>query len=178
MEAWGWLAREGLIAPRPGNPGGDAFFVTRRGHQVTEGGDTGSYQHAQMLPRELLHPVIAQKVWATFLRGDYDTAVFQAFKEVEVRTRQAANLANEDIGVSLVRKAFNVESGPLTDSTLPAAERQALSDLFAGGVGSYKNPGSHRHVAIEASEAVEMIVLASHLLRIVDDRSIGQGASN
>jgi hypothetical protein len=34
-----------------------------------------------------LHPSNTTRVNATFLRGDYDTAVFQAFKEVEVAVR-------------------------------------------------------------------------------------------
>ena len=129
-----------------------------------------SYRHANRLPRHQLHPRIAQKVWASFLRGDYDTAVFQAFKEVEVEVRKAANFADADIGVALVRKAFK-KGGPLADATALEAEQEALAHLFAGAIGSYKNPHSHRSVTIESTEAAEIIGLASHLLGIVDKRS-------
>ena len=129
-----------------------------------------AYRRANRLPRQQLHPRIAQKVWASFLRGDYDTAVFQAFKDVEVRVREAAGYADTELGTNLMRKAFRGD-GPLVDAEAPRAEQQSLSDLFAGAIGCYKNPNSHRNVTIEADEAAEIIVMASHLLGIVDKRS-------
>jgi len=169
MEAWVWLEREGLIAPEPGSQG-EWVFVTRRGEKIKSTDDLQAYRKSDLLPKGQLHPTIAQKVWASFLRGDYDTAVFQAFKEVEVAVRKAGNFTKEDYGVELMRKAFHVTNGPLTDKTESKAEREALSHLFAGALGYYKNPGSHCYVEVQAEEAVEIIILASHLLKIVDYR--------
>jgi uncharacterized protein (TIGR02391 family) len=176
MEAWGWLEREGLLAPRPGQAS-DWYFITRRGRRIRDGAGLAAYRKAALLPKGQLHPVIAQKCWATFLRGEYDTAVFQAFKELEVAIRDAGGFRPEDYGVELARKAFNPTNGPLTDQSVPSAEREALMHLVAGAIGSYKNPHSHRKVTLQAEEAVEIIVLASHLLKIVDERA-GVSQSN
>ncbi|MBZ5532074.1 MAG: TIGR02391 family protein [Acidobacteriia bacterium] len=165
MEEWNWLTREVLIAPSP-DTDIDTVFVTRRGQQLRDRTGFANYRKATLLPRTLLHPQIADKVYALFLRGEYDTAVFQAFKEVEVAVRTAAKLSASDIGVALMRKAFDVSAGPLTDASQLPAEREALSNLFAGAIGSYKNPHSHRKVTIDAEEAIEMFILSSHLLRI------------
>ncbi|BCT93534.1 hypothetical protein LYSHEL_25580 [Lysobacter helvus] len=171
MEAWVWLEREGLLAPRPGNSG-NWSFITRRGQRLA-GDDVqfAVFRMANLLPKERLHPTIASKVWSAFLRGEYDTSVFQSFKELEVSTRNSCAFAETDIGVDMMRRAFKPSIGPLADKTAPFAEQEALMHLMAGAIGSYKNPHSHRSVSIDASEAADLIVLASHLLGIVDRRA-------
>jgi hypothetical protein len=75
------------------------------------------------------------------------------------------------VGVDLMRSAFHLTTGTLTDQTAVPAEREALSHLFAGAIGHAKNPGSHRTVNLTATEAAELIGLASYLLGIVETRA-------
>lgn len=90
--------------------------------------------------------------------------------------REAGHFGPDDYGTELMRNAFKpaekkgqaVSPGPLTDTGLPIAEQEAMANLFSGAIGLYKNPQSHRHVPTQAEDAAEVIVFASHLLRIVD----------
>ena len=101
------------------------------------------------------------------MRGDYETAVFRAFKEVEVRVRDMAKLGNEVYGRELMVKAFG-ETGPLTNSAAPKSEQAAIRELFCGAISSFKNPASHREVHFDdVHEVVDLICFANQLLRLV-----------
>jgi uncharacterized protein (TIGR02391 family) len=170
-EAWAWLEGQGLLLPdsRYVDQGAGPRVLSRRASRLATESEPRRALSAQRLPQAALHPKIREDVWALYHRGKYDTAVFEAMKAVEVSVRDAAGLTAKDIGTGLMRKAFDPEVGPLTDMSTEKAEREARSHLFTGAIGSYKNPHSHRNVALDDSdEAAEIILLANHLLRIVD----------
>ena len=143
MEAWSWMITAGLLAPDPGQlPGGDWVFLTRRAEEIHDKAAFEAFRKASALPRSILHPVIADRAWPNFHRGDHDTAVFQAFREVEVAVRDAAGGVDAKLhdmyGTDLMRAAFHQDKGPLTDKSQSKAERELLARLFAGAIGSYK----------------------------------------
>lgn len=174
-EAWAWLQSECLLVKKPGATDNWLVF-SRRGKQITTRGDVASYLKAHLLPRRQIHPTIAAKVYPAFLRGEYDTAIFQAFREVEVSVRTAGRFSINDHGTDLMHDAFRPaekkgqpqQPGPLTDTQLPVAEQQAMAQLFASTFGFYRNATAHRYVPTEAEQAAEVIMFASQLLRIVD----------
>lgn len=171
MEAWMCLEKEGLIASKPGETR-DSVFVTRRGISIEDTAALEAYRRGNLLPKRLLHSLLVEDVWLLFSRGHYHQAVLQAFKAVEVAVRNAGGYPAASYGVDLMRQAFHAARGPLTDVNQLLSEREAAAHLFAGAIGLYKNPQSHRNVLVTADEAAEIIIFASHLLRIIDSRDL------
>jgi uncharacterized protein (TIGR02391 family) len=171
-EAWSWLEVHQLIVMDVGQSD-NWFVVTARGDTTWKAGDVQQLVASEELPTSMLHPSLQGRARAMFLARDFDTAVFKAFHGLEVAIRDGAQLGPELIGTKLVARAFDPNGGPLTDMDSEAGEREALRNLMAGAIGYCKNPQSHRHVGLDARAARELLVLASHLLGIVDERRKG-----
>lgn len=167
-EAWDWLAIHGLIARIPGSEG-EWSYVTSRGRELID--NPNALQTIQATERINigLHQSIALRIRSQFLLGEYESAVFLAFREVEIRVRRMGAFPDRLLGVDLMHQAFNKTTGPLADKSLDGGEQQAIMDLFAGAIGSFKNPSSHRQVDYgDVTLASEAVLLADLLLRILD----------
>ena len=166
-EAWGWLMAKTLISTK--GTGGSYDFhdfrVTRAGREALERG-LPYVRAAIRLDVELVAP-LEQKVRPQFLLGDFELAAFAAMREVEIAVREQGGLGTDLVGVALMQNAFR-EGGPLHDPEVHPAESVAQMNLFAGAMGLFKNPASHRRVDYQdPGEASEVILLADLLLRIL-----------
>lgn len=170
-EAWVWLEVQGLLVP-PANGMNPTFRVlSRRARRFQNLADFVPYQIARRLDREMLNPRIREEVWAAFIRGHFDIAVNIAVQAIEFAVREAAGYGDDMHGQPMIAKAFAPEGGPLTDMTAVDSERKAMRDLFIGAFGTHRNPRAHRKVTVDdVTEVIEIVLLANHLLRIVDRR--------
>jgi uncharacterized protein (TIGR02391 family) len=168
-EGWAWLISRGLVARDPAQSSPDAYFVTRLGDEALEHG-VERLLAAQRLDIEL-HPRIAQRVERQFLLGETELAVFAGLKDVEERVRAMGGFSDSLVGVRLMRGAFSpTKPGPLADVEADPGERLATMELFAGAIGLFKNPSSHRSVDYAApTTAADIVLLADLLHRILDE---------
>jgi len=154
--------------------GEDVFFPTKNGFRVLEREFHRVIKEYTLLPETYVHPKIVKKSFSLLKKEEFESAVFQAFKTIETSIREKIGADVEEIGTKLIRKAFNPESGPLTDYKLPKAEREAFANYIAGAFGYYKNPCSHRDIEMDFISAFDRIVVASDLLKIIDKAKINE----
>jgi hypothetical protein len=128
-ETWELLRRAGMMHPAPDTNGQNGWMVlSRDGEEAIKAPDGfDRIRSLRSFPKELLHPAIAKDGWAALQRGDFATAVRDAFTTVEIHVREAGGLTADDIGTDLMRTAFNEKNGRLRDASLPKAERESYA---------------------------------------------------
>ncbi|MGO9927942.1 MAG: TIGR02391 family protein [Mycobacterium sp.] len=176
-DAIGWIESRGLVGPTAQY--GQAQRLTARGRELAADGRALKTLFAEERVAGKLDPALEAKVRIPFATGDYEIACFAAMKEVEVAVRNAGSFDNSLIGVDLMKNAFSAQSGPLADTGAHRGEQVATMELFAGAIGAFKNPTSHRTVSFtDPVEAAEIIQLADLLLRIVRRAEVRIASSN
>jgi uncharacterized protein (TIGR02391 family) len=167
--AWKALENSGLIEePDPANGKNGYRVASDEGKRANTEFDFAAAKTRGRFERDMFHPLLPDAAWNAFSIGNYDTAVFEAFKAVEVTVRTKGGFGSNDYGSKLMDKAFDPTSGPFSDQTALPGQRLARRDLFKGAFGELRNPKAHRNPSItDPLIAVEEMMMASVLLRIV-----------
>lgn len=154
--------------------GEETFFPTKKGFRFPEREFKRVVKEYTLMPETYVHPLIVKKSFSLLNTGQFESAVLQAFKTIETRIREKINATAEEYGIRLIRKAFHPENGPLTNHKLPKAECEAFCNYIAGAFGFYKNPCSHRDIELDFSSAFDRIVVASDLLKAIENANINE----
>ncbi|MBR1034122.1 TIGR02391 family protein, partial [Bradyrhizobium liaoningense] len=159
-----WAQQMLLAVPDLSQPHAVWYVLSRTGVEFEPAADLERLQIERLLPEFLLHPDVRDASAEIFKIGRYDAAVFEAFKLVETKVRDAAGFTAEAHGMPMVAKAFNAENGPLMLASDPAGERQGMQQFMAGAVSVFKNPRSHRNVDLsDPKEAAEMLIIGKRV---------------
>ena len=167
------LEQSRLIEPDFGMNGAQGGVVlTPEGKQAAEVPvDFDVVRVRARLTRDKLHPKLRGKPYNDFANGDPTAAIAEAFKILDISVQNAAGMPHL-FGQNLMQEAFDHAKGPLTDMSETEVMRKALPKLFAGAVGRFRNSSTHTHRTFpDLHEAVEELMVASRLLRYLDEPS-------
>lgn len=165
VEAYSWGFTEGLFTWDPDQMTNNWWRVSRRGQLLKNPTDVLELSSRDILPKAFLHPIIAEKAAPIFRTGNFDSAVFEAFKQVEVAVRDASREKADSS--TLMKVVFNPKAGVLNKLT-EGAEREGLMFVFAGAMQLFRNAAGHRNQGLEPQEAAHLLIHASYLLNLLE----------
>jgi uncharacterized protein (TIGR02391 family) len=118
-----------------------------------------------------LHPLIVEAAGAIYRDGYLASAVFEAFKAVDVRMRQEANI--DEVGVRLIGAVFGGANPRLRltrrGGKLGEDEHEGRRLMLMGAFQGIRNLGAHELEGVAPASAIELLGLTSQFMRWLDD---------
>jgi uncharacterized protein (TIGR02391 family) len=148
------------------------FHPTKVGFRFPEREFRRVIEKYVLMPETFVHPIIVKKCFSLLNNKEYESAILQAFKAIETTIRKKIKAPSDLFGERLLKAAFNPENGILTNFKLPKSERFAFCNYIIGAFSYYRNPSSHRDVDLDFITAFDKIVVASDLLKAVEESEI------
>jgi uncharacterized protein (TIGR02391 family) len=167
------LKSSGLIA-QDATQHEDVFQVlTEKGKAIAEKNQDPDV-YALRLEEVIKNPELLGACLSSFNEDDYETAILKAFRLVEIKVRQTAQLDPSDVGIVLMTKTFNTSNGKLTVKTCATtAEEEGVHSLFRGAIALYRNPVAHRSISYnDRIEAIQTLAFAELLLGILGNSTL------
>lgn len=169
-QAWSWLERQGYVVADHGQHGGNWKVITATGWEIARAADVAATLHrvqaAAQLDIELHSRLRAAGVDTTFRAGDTDSAIRDAFADLEDAIRTLAGYSRSAYGVTMMSKAF-AKNGPLGSAVDPQ-QQVGTQRMFEGAFAVLRNPAGHGPTGLAVAEAVETVLHADLLMRQLD----------
>jgi uncharacterized protein (TIGR02391 family) len=164
------LERDGFIMQDPSQSANSFKVLTDKGQKIVEQSLNNMRLTSIDIDQLLTHEALRGRVHDDYLSGDYETAIFKAFRLLEESVRTKAGLQAEAVGADLMTRAFRPNGGALRHPNAHTpGEAEALHHLMRGAIMWFKNPSSHRTVGYEDPvEVAHVLGFANLLLEMLD----------
>lgn len=173
IEAVQELKTAGLIVNDATQHGENFVVLTEKGKAIAEKNQDPDV-YALRLEEVIKNPELLGACLSNFNEDDYETAILKAFRLVEIKVRQTAQLNPNDVGTDLMTKAFSTSTGKLAVKICATtAEKEGVHSLFRGAIALYRNPVAHRSMSYnDRIEAIQTIAFAELLLGILANSTL------
>ena len=147
----------------------DSLIVGPPGHAATKATNAASELRTWAAAYDALIEIeeIRSASRQLFVDGHYQNAIEDTYKALEHAVAERCSLS--EYGASLMRKAFSSEPPLIALTKLETESQKRVQEgyghLFAGSMMAIRNPRAHGLTVDEPGEALELILLAQHLMR-------------
>lgn len=165
------LERDGYIMQDPSQSSDSFKILTDRGLQAVEQKLEDMQLPSINIDELITRDDLRDRVHDDYVSGDYESAIFKAFKLLEETVRAKSQLPSDVIGADLMSKVFRPKGGMLKHpNAQTAAEEDAFHLLMRGAIMWFKNPSSHRTVGFhDPEQAAHVLCFANLLLELVEE---------